>query len=542
MMKKLMHTLLLTAALLSALCVSALAAEDYHISITLETRSIYAALSAPAAADPEALYTVWFYREENGIHNSLVRYHDKKAGELFAVNTTDTVDRVRVYSTLGGVDDPDQPYLADFALSKAISRADNVLEFPEGDVFALAMENPDYTNEQNEYIYLFDGLDLDAYEYTLKDSVSSKTFQLTEADFYTEGLPAFYGRDYWIGNGIELRAYMTGETEDAYVKGYTQPRLLDIPVVELEDAVVVTVNGGGTVTMGNRRYAVNGIAVSAPPVEKTVTTDGVAKIPYASGEAGYYDITITRPGCLTHTFKNVEVSDKFVDLGTVDLISGDVNGDGKINISDMGAFRQDFGKVGGAIADPLTDMNGDEKVNIADMGIFRQNFGKTAEKDATVFLMDLGEGGGQSQDVPDFESHHVFYVENGRIVGEDLLGPMIEIYAGVEQVDLIVDEAPVEPGFYTCTVNKKGVYSLHPIQSSLIADVEGVWRGKYLTLAGDEDTDYVLTDDAVILDLSGNAIEDLADLSGCMDEDAVTARAIFHHKKDTVLFLLIEST
>ena len=94
-------------------------------------------------------------------------------------------------------------------------------------------------------------------------------------------------------------------------------------------------------------------------------------------------MVITRPGCLTFTVKDVAVEGFGIDFGVIDLVPGDVNGDNKINISDMGAFRQDFGKVGETIANSLTDVNNDGKVNIADMGIFRQNFGKTAEKDCT---------------------------------------------------------------------------------------------------------------------------------------------------------------
>ena len=101
----------------------------------------------------------------------------------------------------------------------------------------------------------------------------------------------------------------------------------------------------------------------------------------ASGEC---DVVITKGGCLTYTVKGVNVSDANIDLGEIQLVAGDVNEDDKINIADMGVFRQEFGKTGDAIGNACTDVNGDGKVNIADMGVFRQNFGKTAEKDCTV--------------------------------------------------------------------------------------------------------------------------------------------------------------
>ena len=111
-----------------------------------------------------------------------------------------------------------------------------------------------------------------------------------------------------------------------------------------------------------------------------VNEDGSFALP-AEGE---FDVVITKPGCLTYTIKGVTTVKGNVELPKVVRAAGDVNGDDKINISDMGAFRQEFGKTGENIGNVLTDVNNDGKVNIADMGIFRQNFGKTAEKDCTV--------------------------------------------------------------------------------------------------------------------------------------------------------------
>ena len=108
----------------------------------------------------------------------------------------------------------------------------------------------------------------------------------------------------------------------------------------------------------------------------SVTFGGVA--------AGTYDLTVKKGGCLTHTIKNITVEDEDIDFGEIDLVAGDVNEDDKINIADMGVFRQEFGKTGSDISNTYADVNNDGKVNIADMGVFRQNFGKTAEKDCTV--------------------------------------------------------------------------------------------------------------------------------------------------------------
>ena len=62
----------------------------------------------------------------------------------------------------------------------------------------------------------------------------------------------------------------------------------------------------------------------------------------ASGEC---DVVISKGGCLTWTIKGVNVDDGDIDLGEVVMVAGDVNEDGKINIADMGVFRQNFGKT-----------------------------------------------------------------------------------------------------------------------------------------------------------------------------------------------------
>ena len=84
------------------------------------------------------------------------------------------------------------------------------------------------------------------------------------------------------------------------------------------------------------------------------------------------------------TVKGVTAEDGSITLPEIAPVKGDTNGDDMINIMDMGAFRANFGKVGGSIANEFTDVNGDGMVNIMDMGTFRANFGKTAAKDCTV--------------------------------------------------------------------------------------------------------------------------------------------------------------
>ena len=125
----------------------------------------------------------------------------------------------------------------------------------------------------------------------------------------------------------------------------------------------------------------SGAKIKIGTEETTADAEGGFRI---AASAGTVDVTMKLGGCLTHTVKNVTVGANGVELPEIIPVRGDVNGDDMINIMDMAAFRQNFGKTGEAILNPYTDTNGDGMVNIMDMGTFRQNFGKTAPRDATV--------------------------------------------------------------------------------------------------------------------------------------------------------------
>ena len=94
---------------------------------------------------------------------------------------------------------------------------------------------------------------------------------------------------------------------------------------------------------------------------------------------------VVKPGHLSYTVKDVEVGDAAIDLTeladkpyqTITLLAGDVNGDGKINLTDLSIFKNNFGKTGSAVTNLLADITGDGKINLLDLGVFKNNFGKT---------------------------------------------------------------------------------------------------------------------------------------------------------------------
>jgi hypothetical protein len=68
-----------------------------------------------------------------------------------------------------------------------------------------------------------------------------------------------------------------------------------------------------------------------------------------------------------------ETESWYVDLNAA-LIPGDANGDGKVNLSDFGILKDNFGS-GTTLAEG--DFNADGKVDLSDFGILKDNFGST---------------------------------------------------------------------------------------------------------------------------------------------------------------------
>jgi uncharacterized protein (DUF2141 family) len=72
-------------------------------------------------------------------------------------------------------------------------------------------------------------------------------------------------------------------------------------------------------------------------------------------------------------------------------LSGDANGDGKVDLTDFGIVKDNFGS-GSALCQG--DFNGDASVDLTDFGILKQNFGASGAvsvpEPATLGLCLLG--------------------------------------------------------------------------------------------------------------------------------------------------------
>ena len=73
----------------------------------------------------------------------------------------------------------------------------------------------------------------------------------------------------------------------------------------------------------------------------------------------------------------------------VDKLTGDVNGDGTVNIFDLVIAAGSFGKTG---TDIMGDVNGDGGVNIFDLVILAGNFGQSLQLDGKKVYVEIPFG------------------------------------------------------------------------------------------------------------------------------------------------------
>lgn len=112
-------------------------------------------------------------------------------------------------------------------------------------------------------------------------------------------------------------------------------------------------------------YDQNGNAVGAVPVVE----DG--KYSY-SLEKGVYTVKVTGGAILPYA-KTVDISSGSVDIGSIELVSGDVNSDGSVNLTDLESVYSLW------LGEGAADINGDGSINLLDIEIIYKNWLKTGD-------------------------------------------------------------------------------------------------------------------------------------------------------------------
>jgi hypothetical protein len=98
-------------------------------------------------------------------------------------------------------------------------------------------------------------------------------------------------------------------------------------------------------------------------------------------EFGTYDLTAKSPGFLAATCKDIVHESAETPLEGVDLLAGDIDDSGGIDITDAVAIGADFGD---ASSGKVSDLNIDDEVDILDLILMAANYGQTSEDNPWV--------------------------------------------------------------------------------------------------------------------------------------------------------------
>jgi hypothetical protein len=119
------------------------------------------------------------------------------------------------------------------------------------------------------------------------------------------------------------------------------------------------------------------VATGVDQVEQRFTIENV--------EPGMYTLVVTKPAHTSFTIQDIVVTDEDIDLTQDDreeiklitLTVGDIDGNGQIDKRDLSILRNNIGKTGEDIDEPLADLNGDGQVDVRDLSLLLDGFGKS---------------------------------------------------------------------------------------------------------------------------------------------------------------------
>ena len=92
-----------------------------------------------------------------------------------------------------------------------------------------------------------------------------------------------------------------------------------------------------------------------------------------------YELVVTKQSYLSYTIKDITIEvEKQYDIGEYNLIAGDITKTGEINLDDLVALNDNYGK--GIEEETIKyDLNEDGKINTQDRNILKKNYDKKAE-------------------------------------------------------------------------------------------------------------------------------------------------------------------
>ena len=228
-------------------------------------------------------------------------------------------------------------------------------------------------------------------------------------------------------------------------------------------------------------------------------------------EPGVYDVVFMKPGYLTHRVTKIDITDGLgAELNTINLLGGDVEETGEIEIDDIVLINENYGPV--TEGKEKFDLNGDGEINSLDRTILKKNYGKISteeewiDPDAKVSVMSTRSISNIKQDfIIPIAGDYVVTSDYGNrihpVTGKEKKHTGIDL-SGKHHAEILsvadgeVTFAGVQSGYGNCieikhVVNGETVYSFYAHLSRIDVEVgDKVKQGDTIALeGGDPKTD-----------------------------------------------------
>lgn len=287
-----------------------------------------------------------------------------------------------VILTLSGTDFFGDDYLLSQTINGKNKASGKINGVNDTDVFSFV--------PQNDGLYYFETLsDLDTYASLYAED--DLTTPLSTDD--NSGTNNNFRLSATLESGTTYYLYMNGRTEGQYTLnyGYSIGNVYGTvsPVKFYDDDTEFNSEIEATVELNT--YHTGEFVAAMHLKDWCESSSEYASYSMTGVHSGDYLVKTKRPGYLTY-YQKISLVDNTIDLGSITLIPGDVNGDDAINSDDANLVNNLLGiEYGNAAYMNSADINADKVINAEDLSLVNANLNKNSNEyagNANVILID----------------------------------------------------------------------------------------------------------------------------------------------------------
>lgn len=288
-----------------------------------------------------------------------------------------------VILTLSGTDFFGDDYLLSQTINGKNKASGKINGVNDTDVFSFI--------PQNDGLYYFETLsDIDTYASLFAES--NLTLPISTDD--NSGTDNNFRLSATLDAGTTYYLYMNGRNEGQYTLnyGYSIGNVFGTvsPVKFYDDDTEY--NSAIEATVELNTYYTGEFVATMHLKDWSVSNNEYASYSMTGVHSGDYLVKTKRPGYLTY-YQKISLLDNAIDLGSITLIPGDVNGDDVINNDDLNLVNSLIGSEYGSTSYiSSADINSDKVINSDDVSLVNSNINKNSNEYAgnvNVIFIDV---------------------------------------------------------------------------------------------------------------------------------------------------------